>query len=164
MDRGPQSPSNVGLSFPPSVPIHHPADVLSINSIPQAPPVYAQPVYGTYDPSHQFQQPQAPSAYGQYQQPPQQGPSGGGYPPMASYQPPAAASSSNGSATIPYKKPPTMSVDERSKDALELCAFAMAALKVRTRRALTILTLLLSQHKEVELAKDRLREALKRLG
>jgi hypothetical protein len=127
-DRGPQSPSNVGVSFPPSVPFHHPTDILSINSIPQAPPVYTQPVYGTYDPSHQFQQPQAP-AYGQYQQPPQQG-GFGGYPPMASQQS-TPSPSSNGSATIPYKKPPAMTVDDRSKDALELCAFAMAALKVQ---------------------------------
>jgi hypothetical protein len=136
----PQSPADNGFSFPSAIPNHHPTDVVSINSIPQAPPVYSQPpIYGNFDPSQQYRGPQSPAGYAPQYQSPQQHPGGYNQPPPQPTTNPAA---------VPYKKPPTMSVDERSKDALELCAFAMAAIK----------------HKEIELAKDRLREALKRLG
>jgi hypothetical protein len=95
-------------------------------------------MYG-FDPAQQYQSPQSPAGYAPQYLPPQQNP--GGY-----HQPPPQPTTNP--ANVPYKKPPAMSLDEKTKDALELCAFAMAALK----------------HKEVELAKDRLREALKRLG
>lgn len=108
----------MGLSFPSVVPVHHPADVVSINSIPQAPPVYSFPASPIYPiPQQPFPtQPLQP----QYQQQPQY-----------SQPPPQPQNYQNPSPSgIPYKKPPTLSVDERTKDALELCAFAMTAMKV----------------------------------
>lgn len=48
----------------------------------------------------------------------------------------------------PPRGPPINNADPRVKDAVELCNFAVAALK----------------HNEIALAKDRLQEALRRLG
>lgn len=120
----PQSPADIGVPFPSGVPNHHPTDVVSINSIPQAPPVYSQPpIYGNYDPTQQYRGLQSPPTYPPQYAPPQQQN-------LAGYNQPPPQPIYSGNANVPYKKPPTLTLDERTKDALELCAFAMAALKV----------------------------------
>lgn len=70
------------------------------------------------------------------------------------------------------RAPPINNADPRVKDTVELCNFAIAALKVRFFMLLLIcrsidssyICCLYIQHNEIALARDRLQEALKRLG
>lgn len=132
-------PNDLGISFPSSIPVHHPTDVVSINSIPLAPPVYSlptSPLYGNYDPSlsgqypnYPPQQPQQQQQQFQQYQPPMQQLPGPGYSQQSPSQP-IQQHQIPSTSGVAYKKPPTFTIDERTKDALELCAFAMTAMKV----------------------------------
>mmetsp|Transcript_5165 Transcript_5165/g.7910 ORF Transcript_5165/g.7910 Transcript_5165/m.7910 type:complete len:316 (+) Transcript_5165:74-1021(+) len=124
-------------NFPPSAPTHNPNERLSLDAIPRAPGQISPVPQNISAPSQANDIPFCP--------PPTQQPQ------FPQYTPPASNSStfSANTGVTTYKPPPKANnMDIKSKDALELCAFAMTALK----------------HKELELAKDRLREALKRLG
>lgn len=116
------NPASPGL--PPNAPNHHPSERMPFDAIPKAPPggdMGAFPTNtGSYLPQDQYYSP-PPQNMGGY---PVQQPSTQQFP---MYSPP----SGSGAAAVPYQKPPAgTDLDTRTKDAMELCAFAMTALKV----------------------------------
>jgi len=130
--------------------------------IPSAPvggpvvPIPRPPFAASPTPMNQYQQnyQQAPPAQPQQQQQPGQYP-GYSQPQQQnmSFQPPPTVASGGYNrpgyvaAAVP-STPPATNTDPRVKDVIEICAFAVAALK----------------HNEINLARDRLTEALRRLG
>lgn len=84
---------------------------------------------------------------------------------------PALYPPSNGAFPGSARSPPTNNADPRVKDTIELCNFAISALKVAFLILIYLFfsillpkCVLFTQHNEIALARDRLQEALRRLG
>jgi hypothetical protein len=136
MDFIPAAPSGgLGLGTSPRAVSPPPADPYQIPSAPSSTPFVPPPAVPGYSPP--------PPAAPQYHQPvPQPAPQPV---PQPQYQPPVAQS--RPSASYSSTAPPKSMSDPRAKDCVELCQFAVSALK----------------HNDINLARERLQAALKLL-